>query len=188
MPSSRSSQLKRHPRPRRNATPSPFNVMSESGQSAVILALMFMMLLAFVGLATDTGIMYVAYGQLRRAVDAASFGAASQLREARSITDTTEMAKQYIQLQGLVLNNIDVDKGLIATEQGVALPTSVAAARNHSMSVTHHANWWCARRLTCNSCRIYHETVLVEQHYTKHRSGQRSGGVWKSLSSLIPQS
>jgi hypothetical protein len=104
--------------------------MSESGQSAVILALMFMMLLAFVGLATDTGIMYVAYGQLRRAVDAASLGAASQLREARSITDTTEMAKQYIQLQGLVLNNIDVDTcDSIATEQGVPLPTSVAAAQ-----------------------------------------------------------
>lgn len=78
-------------------------MLNERGQSAVILALMFMMLLAFVGLATDTGIMYVAYAQLRRAIDAAALGAASQWRENRTQAEMTDTARQYITLQGLTL-------------------------------------------------------------------------------------
>ncbi len=81
---------------------------AESGQSAVILAIMFIVLLAFVGLATDAGILYVSYGQLRRAADAAALSAASQYREARPFDEITEAATQYVRLQGVPMQPGDV--------------------------------------------------------------------------------
>jgi hypothetical protein len=82
--------------------------IAESGQSAVILALMFIVLLAFVGLATDAGILYMSYGQLRRAADAAALSAASQYREARPFNEITEAATQYVRLQGVPMQPGDV--------------------------------------------------------------------------------
>ncbi|MEK7786938.1 MAG: vWA domain-containing protein, partial [Chloroflexota bacterium] len=81
---------------------------AESGQSAVILAIMFLTLLAFVGLATDAGILYMSYGQLRRAADAAALSAASQLREARPLNQITEAATQYVRLQNIPVGAGDV--------------------------------------------------------------------------------
>jgi len=75
--------------------------LGENGQSAVILAIMFIVLLAFVGLATDAGIIYMSFGQLRRAADAAALSAASQLREAQTFDKITEAAIQYVRLQGV---------------------------------------------------------------------------------------
>ena len=93
--------LPRRPeRPRRST--------AESGQSAVILAIMFLTLLAFVGLATDAGILYMSYGQLRRAADAAALSAASQLREARPLDQITEAATQYVRLQNIPVGAGDV--------------------------------------------------------------------------------
>ncbi|MEK7328866.1 MAG: vWA domain-containing protein, partial [Chloroflexota bacterium] len=81
---------------------------AENGQSAVILAIMFLTLLAFVGLATDAGILYMSYGQLRRAADAAALSAASQLREARPLNQITEAATQYVRLQNIPVGAGDV--------------------------------------------------------------------------------
>lgn len=107
MPSSHLSPLNPPKHPNHNHY---LSGLSESGQSSVLLALMFMMLLAFVGLATDTGILYVAYGQLRRAVDSAALGAATQVREAVKTQDqVTDMARQYIQLQGFEATSITVE-------------------------------------------------------------------------------
>jgi Flp pilus assembly protein TadG len=92
------------PRSRRSGFPR----LSENGQSAVLLALMFMAILVFVGLATDAGIIYMSFGQLRRAADAAALGAASQLREARKLDQLTETATQFIRLQGLQIQPGDV--------------------------------------------------------------------------------
>ena len=74
--------LQRHNGRRRTTRP------RETGQSLAILAIMMLALLAFVGLAADGGILYVTYGQLRRAVDAGALAATSQWRKAHSdITD-----------------------------------------------------------------------------------------------------
>jgi hypothetical protein len=52
----------------------------ENGQSLVILAISFLALLAFIGLVTDAGSLYVTYTQLKRAVDAASVAAANNMK------------------------------------------------------------------------------------------------------------
>jgi len=71
---------------------------------------MFMMLLAFVGLATDTGILYINYAHIRRAVDSAALGAATQIRETtKTKQQITDMARQYITLQGLDVSTVSVD-------------------------------------------------------------------------------
>ena len=69
---------------------------------------MFLTLLAFVGLATDAGILYMSYGQLRRAADAAALSAASQYREARPFDEITEAATEYVRLQGIPMQPGDV--------------------------------------------------------------------------------
>lgn len=53
---------------------------SENGQSLVILAISFLALLAFIGLVTDVGSLYITYTQLKRAVDAASVAAANNVK------------------------------------------------------------------------------------------------------------
>jgi hypothetical protein len=67
----------------------------------VLLALAFIGLAAFVGLAVDAGILFANIGHLRRAVDAASLAAAGQFREGRTAAELSAMALQVIELNGL---------------------------------------------------------------------------------------
>lgn len=53
---------------------------NESGQGLLILAISFLALLAFIGLVTDAGSLYVTYTQLKRAVDAAAVAAANNVK------------------------------------------------------------------------------------------------------------
>ncbi len=55
----------------------------ERGQILLLLALGFVGLLAFIGLATDVGILFISMGHLRRGVDSAALAAAAQFREGR---------------------------------------------------------------------------------------------------------
>ncbi len=52
----------------------------ERGQALLILAIAFVALLAFIGLVTDAGSLYITYTQLKRAVDAASVAAANNVK------------------------------------------------------------------------------------------------------------
>jgi Flp pilus assembly protein TadG len=54
----------------------------QTGQTILILAIGFIMLLAFVGIVTDVSLLFVRYSSLRRAVDAAAVAAAGQMRRA----------------------------------------------------------------------------------------------------------
>ena len=56
------------------------NRRGEAGQTLVILAIAFLALLAFIGLVTDVGSLYITYTQLKRAVDAASVAAANNIK------------------------------------------------------------------------------------------------------------
>ncbi len=69
----------------------------------------FVVLLGIVGLAIDLGRIYVAMGSLRRAVDAASLGAASQFREGRGINEMTSMATQIMNMNGINPDTIIVE-------------------------------------------------------------------------------
>ena len=56
----------------------------QRGQALILIALAFVGLAAFIGLAVDAGILFTDVGHLRRAVDAASLSAANQFREGRT--------------------------------------------------------------------------------------------------------
>lgn len=77
------------------------NVRKSKGQALVLVALSFVVLLAFVGLAVDVGQLFIYMGHLRRAVDAASLAAAAQYREMRSVDEMTAAAAQVMNLNGI---------------------------------------------------------------------------------------
>ncbi len=73
----------------------------ETGQSIIILALAFVMLIGFVGIVTDLSLMLVRYSSLRRAVDSASIAAATQMRDDRDMATVSLTARQFIEFHGL---------------------------------------------------------------------------------------
>ena len=77
------------------------NRTGSSGQAVILLAVSFLILLAFVGLTTDVGLLFIYMGHLRRAVDAASLAAAAQYREARTVAEMTAAAAQVMELNGV---------------------------------------------------------------------------------------
>jgi hypothetical protein len=74
---------------------------AERGQSIIILAFAFVVLLGFVGLTTDVSLMFVRYATIRRAVDSASLAAASQMRQGTEEASVLIAAKQFVQFHGL---------------------------------------------------------------------------------------
>ncbi|MBM4424648.1 MAG: VWA domain-containing protein [Chloroflexi bacterium] len=92
-------QNRRRPLSRKDAAP---RSLVETGQTLAILAIMMLALVAFVGLASDGAILYITYGQLRRATDAAALSAAAQLREARTDEELDRTVQETMQLQGIV--------------------------------------------------------------------------------------
>ncbi len=73
----------------------------QTGQSLLIMAIVFFVLLAFVGLAADGALLYARYHQLRVATDAAALSVASQLREVQSTTALERTAEEALMLAGL---------------------------------------------------------------------------------------
>jgi Flp pilus assembly protein TadG len=70
----------------------------QKGQILVLLALMFIGLIAVVGLATDLGMYYVSYSRLNRAVDAAALAASSEFRRNYTIAEMRSSASQFLNL------------------------------------------------------------------------------------------
>ncbi len=91
---------------------------SEKGQSIVLIALVFVGLLAFIGLTVDLGMLFISYGNLRRAVDNAALAAATQMRENYTITDLENSASQFLNL-----NNVKVDPGAVNVQTCATDPT-----------------------------------------------------------------
>ena len=69
----------------------------------VIFAVVMMALIFFVGLAIDAGSLYVTYGQLKRAVDAAAVAAANEFKQTENLTSMTAAANEV-----LALHNVDM--------------------------------------------------------------------------------
>jgi Flp pilus assembly protein TadG len=74
---------------------------NERGQALVLIAIAFIALLAFVGLVVDVGTLFIQYGHLRRAVDAASLSAAAQFREFHTVAEMTATAQEFLRLNGV---------------------------------------------------------------------------------------
>jgi hypothetical protein len=81
---------------------------TSKGQALVILAISFLAILAFVGLATDAGSLYITYTQLKRAVDAAAVAAANNIK-VHAVGETVAQRKTKIlnsALEMLKLNRV----------------------------------------------------------------------------------
>lgn len=74
----------------------------QRGQAIVIIAMGFILLLGFVGLVVDVARVFVARGNLRRAVDSAGLAAAAQFRQNADVSDIQQSAWQYIYAHGVV--------------------------------------------------------------------------------------
>lgn len=79
------------------------------GQTFIIIAVAFLVLVAFVGLAVDAGIAFIAYGKLARATDAAALAAAAQFREGRSLSEMQATAENAMAVNGVDFSNITVE-------------------------------------------------------------------------------
>ncbi len=93
-----------------------FERRTERGQALLILAISFVALLAFIGLVTDAGSLYITYTQLKRAVDAASVAAANNVKitspgepYASRKERVTEAAREMIKLHNVAdITEVDV--------------------------------------------------------------------------------
>jgi hypothetical protein len=69
---------------------------SERGQAIILIAFAIIGLVAMVGLVTDTGILLIEYGKLKRGVDAAAVAAAQQYRLSGNVLDQTALENAAI--------------------------------------------------------------------------------------------
>ena len=78
----------------------------ERGQSLVITAIAFLAMLAFAGLVTDAGTLYLSFTRLKRALDASAVAAANQIRDS-SLSDAQRKALiRESAREMLILNDI----------------------------------------------------------------------------------
>ncbi len=77
------------------------NERLERGQVLVIVTLSVIVLTAIVGLAVDTGLLYLNHGKLRRAVDAAALAATAQFREGYDTAELQKAAEEFLVLNGI---------------------------------------------------------------------------------------
>jgi hypothetical protein len=78
------------------------------GQVLVIFAVALLALLLFIGLAVDAGAVYVTYGQLKRAVDAAAVAAANDFKRGTTVAGMAESAREVLRLHNVDLSITDV--------------------------------------------------------------------------------
>lgn len=81
---------------------------SERGQAIVLIALAAIGMIAMIGLMVDGGLLMIEYGRLKRAIDAASLSAALQYREGYTITELTNAADEFLNLNQSDVFDIDV--------------------------------------------------------------------------------
>jgi hypothetical protein len=82
---------------------------SERGQAIILIAFAIVGLVAMVGLMTDTGLLLIEYGRLKRGIDAASISAALQFREGFSNADLENAAKEFLRLNQADVFDIQID-------------------------------------------------------------------------------
>ncbi len=96
--------------PSRNAyKPAGFRHPRERGQAIVITAIAFLAILAFMGLVTDSAVLYLNYTRLKRALDAASLAAANNIKDSELKQNNENQWRSFIHdsaREMLMLNNI----------------------------------------------------------------------------------
>jgi len=99
----------------------PQEPSSEAGQSIVLIALVFIGLLAFVGLAVDAGLAFVRSSQFSAAVDAAALAGVVDLDPSSSLTNEADQrAMQFLSANGWPTDTITIFKsGRGLTDGGI---------------------------------------------------------------------
>lgn len=95
-----------------------FFAKHENGQILVIMGLIFIGLIAVIGLAIDLGLVFVAYSRLNRAVDAAALAATGEFKRNYQITEMRAAARQLLNLNGVN----DTNSTLIQVDTCKSLP------------------------------------------------------------------
>ncbi len=91
----------------------------EQGQILVIMGLIFIGLVAVIGLAIDLGLVFVAHSRLNRAVDAAALAATSEFKRNYRINDMRAAAEQMLKLNDIdETNTLDIDIDTCTTRPG----------------------------------------------------------------------
>ena len=75
----------------------------------VIFAVALVAMLLFVGLAIDAGVLYITYGQLKRAVDAAAVAAANEFKRGSTLASMNEAANEELRFHNIASGtNLDL--------------------------------------------------------------------------------
>ena len=82
---------------------------TQRGQAIVLIALGFVVLLAFTGLVVDVARVFVTRGELRRAVDAAGLAATAQFRQGATGDKITRAAYDLVATHGVVSPTVTVE-------------------------------------------------------------------------------
>jgi Flp pilus assembly protein TadG len=93
---------------------------NEKGQVLVILALTIVGLIAIMGLAIDTGYMYVSYARLRRSVDSAALSATSQFKRGAVAQDISNAARQFLTLNNQTTTNVKIESCFFVYDESLA--------------------------------------------------------------------
>jgi hypothetical protein len=103
------------PQPQR---PHPdLNSPRNRGQVLVIFAVSLVALLFFVGLAVDTGLMYLSYGQLKRAVDTAAVNAANNFKRGKTLDQMAAAALEELRLHNVDTTNLHLNVQVCDADQ-----------------------------------------------------------------------
>ncbi len=100
----------------------------QKGQALVLLAVAFFALLAFIGLVTDVGSIYVSYTQLQRAVDSAAISAANNIKNKSGVNfreKITEATKEFLLMHNV--SNLTDLKVYICSDDPSTLPATFLA-------------------------------------------------------------
>lgn len=96
---------------------------SEKGQAIILIAFAFIGLVAMVGLVTDTGLMLIEYGKLKRSVDSAAIAAA---QEYRPRANATELDLDRLENAAIGMLNLNQVENLSNIEVHTCEPTDTA--------------------------------------------------------------
>jgi Flp pilus assembly protein TadG len=102
------------------------------GQAIVLIAMGFVILLGFAGLAIDVGRVFYTRGQLRRAVDAGGLAASGQFRLNATTAKINDAAKQLILAHGFVSAGGASPSLLTTAITSIVVDTCVDPNANHS--------------------------------------------------------
>jgi Flp pilus assembly protein TadG len=100
---------------------------TERGQAIILIAFAVVGLVAMVGLMTDTGILLIEYGRLKRGIDAASIAAAQQFRKNYDPNDLENAARQFLTLNQSDVFDVQIYACDTATAACTADPTNTDA-------------------------------------------------------------